>query len=127
MNYNLKLQLTGDFGCDKKYLIDSPEKAKPPVRRVRKSAGPGTKWPNRQRMKDRFGSHMSATMEEPMLIRVEYPNDKYDLVKPFLFDKLIAKGQVKKFFRSGKWATAEQYQIRRSNVQYDGPERRKIS
>ena len=62
-----------------------------------------------------------------MLIRVEYPNDKYDLVKPFLLDKLIATGQVKRFFRSGKWATAEQYHIRRNDAQYNGTERRKIS
>jgi hypothetical protein len=62
-----------------------------------------------------------------MLIRVEYPNDKYDLVKPFLLDKLIAAGQVKRFFRSGKWAAAEQYSIRRNYAQYNGAERRKIS
>jgi len=62
-----------------------------------------------------------------MLISVEYSNDKYDLVKPFLLDKLIASGQVKKFFRLGQWATAQQYRIRRNDAQYDGLERRNIS
>lgn len=62
-----------------------------------------------------------------MLIRVEYPNDKYDLVKPFLLNRLIAAGQVKKFFRSGQWATPEQYRIRRHNARYTGAERRNIS
>ena len=62
-----------------------------------------------------------------MLIRVVYQNNKHDLVKPFLLDKLIISGRVKKFLRSDGWATIGVAPLRGNGGyygRYNGVERR---
>lgn len=60
-----------------------------------------------------------------MLVRVMYQNDKFDMVKPFILDKLIFSGKLKKFFRLEGWVTIGVDPIRTTAVSYKGPERRK--
>jgi hypothetical protein len=62
-----------------------------------------------------------------MLIRVMYFSDKYDMVKPFLLDELIASKRVKKFRRSDGWATIGIDPVRGRGGSYRGNERRKPS
>ena len=62
-----------------------------------------------------------------MLIRVMYFSDKYDMVKPFLLDELIASKRVKKFRRSDGWATIGVDPVRGMGGSYSGLERRKPS
>jgi hypothetical protein len=64
---------------------------------------------------------------ENMLIRVMYFNDKYDMVMPFILDKLIASKKIKKFLRSEGWATIGLDPVRGIGGSYRGPERRKAS
>ena len=60
-----------------------------------------------------------------MLIRVKYKkNNKYDMVKPSILNKLINEGAIKTFLRSGKWATLGIDPLRESGGKYEGPERR---
>ncbi len=59
-----------------------------------------------------------------MLIRIVYRNEKFDLVKPLMLNKLLAGGRVKKFFRSGVWANTEKDCIRGKGGNYNGKERR---
>jgi len=42
-----------------------------------------------------------------MMIRVMYPNGKYDMVREDLLDLLVAKRQVKRFRRSSGWIDVE--------------------
>src|SRR3990170_7138213 len=62
-----------------------------------------------------------------MLIKVEYSDNKHDMVNPFLLDELIASGKIKKFLRSEGWATIGIDPIRGTGGHYKGPERRKYS
>jgi hypothetical protein len=62
-----------------------------------------------------------------VLIKVIYQNDKFDMVKPSIFEELLPSGKLKKFFRSGSWATMGIDPIRGMGGSYEGPERRKIS
>ena len=59
-----------------------------------------------------------------MLIKVMYQNNEYGTVNPFLLDELIASGKIKKFLRSGGWATIGIDPIRGTGGHYKGPERR---
>lgn len=59
-----------------------------------------------------------------MFIRVIYPNNKYDMVKDFILDKLIISGKITKFYRSSGWVTIGQDPIRGMGGNYRGPERR---
>ncbi|MEW6002299.1 MAG: GSU3473 family protein [Nitrospirota bacterium] len=63
-----------------------------------------------------------------ILIRVIYQNGKFDMVKPFMLEKLISSKKVRKFLRSGGWATVGVDSIRGMDVGfYRGPERRQSS
>jgi hypothetical protein len=59
-----------------------------------------------------------------MVIRVMYPNKKFDMVKDSLLNKLITSGKIVKFFRSGAWVTIGQDPTRGSGGVYYGFERR---
>ncbi len=59
-----------------------------------------------------------------MLIKVMYQNNEYGMVNPFLLDKLIASGKIKKFLRSEGWATIGIDPIRGTGGHYKGSERR---
>lgn len=59
-----------------------------------------------------------------MLIRVIYQNDRHDLVKPVLLDKLIASNKIKKFLRSEGWTTVGTDRIRGKGGYYEGHDRR---
>jgi hypothetical protein len=56
-----------------------------------------------------------------------YFSDKYDMVKPFLLDELIASKRVKRFRRSDGWAIIGIDAVRGKGGSYRGPERRKTS
>ncbi len=60
-----------------------------------------------------------------MLIRVVYPNNKYDMVKDYVLNELIASGKIKSFYRSSGWAVVGRDRIRGEGGLYGGPERRK--
>lgn len=61
-----------------------------------------------------------------MIIRVMYNDEKYDMVKDYLLDPLIASGKVKKFYRQSEgWVSVTNARVRGMGGAYDGPERRK--
>lgn len=61
-----------------------------------------------------------------MLVRVQYKNEKYDMVRDFMLDQLIGAGKVWRFLRSSGWAVIGRDPVRnRPNSYYLGPERRK--
>jgi len=60
-----------------------------------------------------------------MLIRVVYQSDKHDMVKPFILDSLISEKKIKKFLRSGGWATIGTDRLRGIGGPFSGFERRK--
>ena len=61
-----------------------------------------------------------------MLIKIVYPNDKFDMVKPWLLDRLIKAERIKAFCRRSGWAKIGVNKIRETeNSNYKGPERRK--
>jgi hypothetical protein len=59
-----------------------------------------------------------------MLIKVMYQNNECGMVKPFLLDKMITSGRIKKFFRSEGWVTIGIDRIRVGDYPYRGMERR---
>lgn len=60
-----------------------------------------------------------------MLIRIEYADGRYDLVKPFLLDSLLAENRVRKFLRNGQWVTVGRDPIRHGRLTaYVGADRR---
>jgi len=59
-----------------------------------------------------------------MLIKVMYKNDKFDMVKPSLLNRLILSKKIKKFYRSGQWADIETDHIRILVAPFVGSERR---
>lgn len=61
-----------------------------------------------------------------MIIRVIYHNNKYDMVKDFILDTLIASNKITKFYRSDGWVTIGLDPIRGIGGDYSGPERRGI-
>jgi hypothetical protein len=61
-----------------------------------------------------------------MLIQVNYTDDRYDFVKDFMLETLIASGAIAKFRRSSGWVQIGVDPVRkpRTNPGYQGPERR---
>jgi hypothetical protein len=59
-----------------------------------------------------------------MLIRIVYRNGRYDEIKPFLLDRLIESGKVKKFFRSDGWVVVGRDPLRGRDEHFEGPEKR---
>jgi len=61
-----------------------------------------------------------------MLIRVVYADGRYDLVKPFKLDALLAEDQVRMFLRSGRWVMVGRDALRRNRLtSYPGADRRR--
>lgn len=61
-----------------------------------------------------------------MLLRIQYLNDKYDMVNQQLLTQLIESRTIKKFNRSGEWVDIEKDPIRGSGGnQYVKEERRR--
>lgn len=62
-----------------------------------------------------------------MLIRVEYADGRFDLVKPFLLENLLADNRIRKFVRNGQWVTVGRDPVRRGRLtSYAGVDRRKL-
>lgn len=61
-----------------------------------------------------------------MLIQVNYTDDRYDFVKDFMLETLIASGAIAKFRRSSGWVQIGVDPIRkaRPSASYQGVERR---
>lgn len=60
-----------------------------------------------------------------MLIRVKYTDNRFDMVRPDMLDRLIEKGDVNSFFRRDGWVTPGAGNVRRtSRPGYSGPDRR---
>jgi|Deesub1362A_J573_1020465.scaffolds.fasta_scaffold00956_12 hypothetical protein len=59
-----------------------------------------------------------------MLIRIRYRDGRYDMVKPFILDRLIAERSIEGFHRSEGWVTIGRDRIRGDGGEYHGPERR---
>ena len=61
-----------------------------------------------------------------MLIRIVYDDGRYDLVKPFILDALLAEKQVRMFLRDGRWVQVGRDALRRSHLtSYSGADRRR--
>jgi hypothetical protein len=54
-----------------------------------------------------------------------YDNKKYDVVKPFLLDRLIRSGRIEKFLRSEGWVVIGRDPVRKRDESYQGSDRRK--
>jgi hypothetical protein len=50
--------------------------------------------------------------DKDVLIRVQYKDDSYDTVAPYLLNELISSDKIKKFFRSEGWVIPGMHQIR---------------
>jgi len=61
-----------------------------------------------------------------MLIQVNYKDDRYDYIKDFMLDTLIASGAIDKFRRSSGWVKIGVDPVRkgRQATLYGGAERR---
>jgi hypothetical protein len=61
-----------------------------------------------------------------MLIQVNYTNDKYDFVKDFMLETLIASGAIAKFRRTTGWVQVgvDPVRSRQPDATYNGPDRR---
>ncbi len=60
-----------------------------------------------------------------MLIRVKYVDDRFDMVRPEILDRLLEAGKVREFQRSDGWVMPGTGCLRRYNQNnYSGPERR---
>ncbi len=60
-----------------------------------------------------------------MLIRVMYHNRRYDMVKDFFLQNLIASGRINRFYRADGWAEIGRDPLRGSGTHsHTGPERR---
>lgn len=59
-----------------------------------------------------------------MLIRVLYYDNKYDMVKPWLLEKLIESNYIQAFYRKTGWTYIGRDKIRGRGGHYNGPERR---
>jgi len=62
-----------------------------------------------------------------MLIHVQYSDNRYDMVKEYWLDEMIASKRIKKFRRSDGWVTVGVDPVRgtRQVASYQGPERRR--
>jgi len=61
-----------------------------------------------------------------MLIQVNYTDDRYDFVKDFMLETLIASGAIAKFRRTSGWVQVGVDPVRRARpaAPYSGAERR---
>lgn len=60
-----------------------------------------------------------------MLIRIVYADGRYDWVKPFMLDTLLAENKVQMFFRNGRWVTVGRDPVRRNRLNsFAGADRR---
>lgn len=60
-----------------------------------------------------------------MLIRVKYVDDRFDLVRPEILDRLLEAGKVREFQRRDGWAIPGIANLRRRDRhKYSGSERR---
>lgn len=60
-----------------------------------------------------------------MLIRVKYVDDRFDMVRPEILDRLLKAGKVREFERQDGWVMPDTDNLRSSNKNYySGPERR---
>jgi len=60
-----------------------------------------------------------------MLLRVQYKTTRYDMIKDFLLEQLIASGKIVKFYRSAGWVFIGRDRIRGNGSGYGGHERRR--
>lgn len=61
-----------------------------------------------------------------MLIRVKYVDDRFDMVRPEILDRLLEAGKVREFQRSDGWVMPGIGNLRhKKRNNYSGPERRK--
>jgi len=62
-----------------------------------------------------------------MLIRVKYTDNRFDMVRPEILDRLLGAGKVREFQRSDGWVMPGIGNLRHRNVSdYAGPDRRKM-
>lgn len=62
-----------------------------------------------------------------MLIRVKYIDDRFDMVRPEILNRLLDMGSVQEFKRVDGWVRVDSSKMRHSNrVTYSGPERRRM-
>ena len=63
-----------------------------------------------------------------MLIQVNYTDDRYDFVKDFMLETLIASGTIAKFRRTTGWVQVGVDPVRKakSSAPYVGAERRTL-
>jgi len=60
-----------------------------------------------------------------MLIRVKYVDDRFDMVRPELLDRLLETGRVQEFQRSDGWVMPGSGNVRHTKeTKYSGTERR---
>jgi len=60
-----------------------------------------------------------------MLIRVKYVDDRFDMVRPEILDRLLETGRVQEFQRRDGWVMPGSGNLRRTNrTKYTGAERR---
>ena len=62
--------------------------------------------------------------EEPMMVRVVYDDDSYDIVKASQLDELIIAGKVAKFLRAEGWVSVGHDPIRVYHRNFNGSDRR---
>lgn len=60
-----------------------------------------------------------------MLIRVKYVDDRFDMVRPEILDRLLEAGKVREFQRSDGWVVPGIGDLRRKNKNgFSGTDRR---
>lgn len=60
-----------------------------------------------------------------MLIRVKYVDERFDMVRPDILDRLLEAGKVQEFQRSDGWVMPGMGRLRgNSRNSYSGPDRR---
>lgn len=61
-----------------------------------------------------------------MLIRIKYLDNRFDMVRPEMLDRLLEAGKVREFARSSGWVMPGIGNLRRKSGEiYTGPDRRK--
>jgi len=60
-----------------------------------------------------------------MLIRVKYVDERFDMVRPEILDRLLASGKVREFERHDGWVMPSTATLRsKDKIGYTGPDRR---
>ena len=60
-----------------------------------------------------------------MLIKVKYIDDRFDMVRPEILDRLLQAGKVREFQRQDGWVMPGIGNLRRKSInEYSGPDRR---